>query len=288
MWRKFFLFVVGVLALARTAAVPPAFMYGIDDKNQIIEYDPIGKTHRNVQSTNLTKIQGSNAFAFDTGKNQMYWLYQGDSLNGAGLYAWNQITGIYSRIADQSASWGTGAKFPANAVFYTDSSTGKSYYVWITESGSNINFLPLNYGPSGDPIGVGTRIQRTITGTDFSVGKMNFGDIAIIPSTRQLYGATSGGIFFKIDLSTALVQDRVPYTQIKTGNPSLQIAFDCQYSILYGQEYKGTDLNTNNWHTINIANGALTSISNYSTEGADISARDLGGSSCTESPLTGR
>lgn len=287
MWRGLLLFVLGALAFARTAAVPAAFMYGIDDKNQIIEYDPVGKTHRNVQSTTLTKQGGSNAFAFDQARNQMYWLYQGDSSNPAGLYAWDQVTGDYSRIADQSSTWGS-QTFPANAVFYTDSSSGKSYYVWITEGGSNINVLPITYGPSDKPTGVGTTIVRTITGTDFSPNNMRFGDIAIKPSTKQLYGATTNGRFFRIDLTNFIGQGRVPYTQIKTGNPSLQLAFDCQYDILYGQQYEPTNLVTDNWYTINIATGVATRISGYSTEGADVSARDLGGSACFESPLTGR
>ena len=286
MWERLFLYLVGILVLAQTAAVPAAFMYGIDDLNVILEYDPVGKITRRVQTTNLTRLAGSNAFAFDSARDEMYWLYQGDASNPAGLYVWNQVSGAYYRIADQSATWNS-QTFPANAAFYTDSATGKSYYIWITETGSTINYLPITYGPSG-PIGVGPLIQRTITGTDFSPSNMRFGDIAINPNTRQLYGATTNGRFFRIDLTNALVQSTVPYTQIGTRNPSLQIAFDCQYQILYGQRYEAVNSGTDNWYTVNIATGALTPIPNYSTEGAELSARDLGGSSCTESPLTAR
>lgn len=285
MWRGLFLFVVGPLAFARTAtALDASFMYGIDDKNQIIEYDPVGKTYRNVQSTTLTRQQGSNAFAFDKDRNQMYWLYQGDSSNLPGLYVWNQVTGNYDRIASQSATWES-QTFPANAVFYKDNSTGKSFYIWITEGGSMINILPISFGPSGEPNGVESKIQRTITGIDFLPLDMRFGDIAIKPSNKQLYGATTNGQFFRIDLTNIEEQNTVPYTKIYTGNPSLQLAFDCQYNILYGQRYEATNLGTNNWYTINVEDGKATLISGYSTEGADVSARDLGGSACAKSPV---
>lgn len=285
MWERLFLYLVGALVLAQTAAVPAAFMYGIDDLNVILEYDPVGKITRRVQTTNLTRSAGSNAFAFDSARNQMYWLYRGDNSNPAGLYVWNQVSGAYYPIASQAATW-NGDSFPANAAFYTDSATGTSYYIWITEGGSTINLLPIIYGTSG-PTGVGPVIRRTITGTGFSPINMRFGDIAINPNT-QLYGATVNGRFFRIDLTNALVQPTVPYTQIGTGNPSLQIAFDCQYQNLYGQVYNATNSGTDNWYTVNIATGALTPIPNYSTEGAELSARDLGGSACTESPLTAR
>lgn len=284
--RPLLLFLVGMLALS-TASAAPAFMYGIDDNNEIVQYDPVNKMTRLVQDTGLTTSQGSNAFAFDEVRNQMFWLYKGDATNPAGLYYWDQVTGTIDRIASQAQTWGNQG-FPANAVYYRDPSTGISYFVWITEGGSTVNFLPITYDASGNPTGVGANIQRTISGPSFSPSFMRFGDIAIQTSTKQLYLATSNGRFSKIDLTNAFGQALLPYTEIKTGNPSLQLAFDCEENILYGQQYVATDTGSDNWYTINLATGVTTTIPNYSTEGARLSARDLGGSSCTDSPLTAR
>jgi len=43
-------FLVGMLAVSITSAAP-AFMYGIDSFNEIIEYDPVNKVTRVVKET---------------------------------------------------------------------------------------------------------------------------------------------------------------------------------------------------------------------------------------------
>ncbi|EKU20989.1 hypothetical protein NGA_0118200 [Nannochloropsis gaditana CCMP526] len=79
---------------------------------------------------------------------------------------------------------------------------------------------------------------------------MRFGDIAIKTSTDMLYLATVFGQFAKIDLDDAFEQPTLPYTEIKTGNPSLQLAFDCEEEILYGQAFDSADVTVDNWPTI--------------------------------------
>src|SRR6056297_1875281 len=94
-------FLVGLLALSITSAAP-AFMYGIDGFNEIVEYDPVNKVTRVVEETDLNRREGSNAFAFDETRNQMFWLYRGDKSGGpnlAGLYYWDQVTGAIDRIS---------------------------------------------------------------------------------------------------------------------------------------------------------------------------------------------
>ncbi|EKU23368.1 hypothetical protein NGA_0695300 [Nannochloropsis gaditana CCMP526] len=277
-----------MLAVSITSAAP-AFMYGIDSFNEIIEYDPVNKVTRVVKETDLNKRSGSNAFGFDEARNQMFWFYKGDKTGGpnlAGLYYWDQVTGAIDRIASQEQSW-TNQRFPLNADFYPDPSTGNSYFVWVTGGGSTVNFLPITYDVSDNPIGVGSRIQRTITGPDFSPDSMNFGDIAIKTSTDTLYLATAlEGGFAKIDLDDAFEQPTLPYTEITRGNPPLQVAFDCEEEILYGQQLIRPNNNfSDNWYTIDLETGVATSIPDYSTTGR-LSAFDLGGSACSASPQT--
>jgi len=283
-------FLVGLLALSITSAAP-AFMYGIDGFNEIVEYDPVNKVTRVVEETDLNRREGSNAFAFDETRNQMFWLYRGDKSGGpnlAGLYYWDQVTGAIDRISSQAQSWDN-QRFPQNAAFYRDPSTGNSYFVWVTQGGSTVNFLPITYDISGNPIGVESNIQRIITGPDFSPDFMTFGDIAIKTSTDMLYLATgTGGKFAKIDLDDAFEQPTLPYTEIKTGNLPLQIAFDCEEEILYGQQLvRSTTTVSDNWYTIDLETGVATSIPDYSTTGR-LSALDLGGSACSASPQTTR
>lgn len=66
---------------------------------------------------------------------------------------------------------------------------------------------------------------------------MRFGDIDIDVKTDILYGATTRGQFFNIDLNNLAA--RLPFTQDAppdtVDRPSLHIAFNIDYSILYGQ-----------------------------------------------------
>lgn len=112
----------------------------------------------------------------------MFWLYKGDKPGGpnlAGLYYWDQVTGVIDRIASQAQSWDN-QRFPQNAAFYR-----LQHFIFRLGHSRREHgqLLPITYDVSGNPMGVGNRIQRTITGPTFSPDFMNVGDIVIKTST---------------------------------------------------------------------------------------------------------
>jgi hypothetical protein len=105
-----------------------------------------------------------------------------------------------------------------------------------------------------------------------------FGDIAINTTTGILYAATSTGLFYSVDLNNPLTAS---YNQIASGNPSLQLAFNEDYSLLYGQSYS-----TGEWYLVNMANGtAVDTGFNFQVPGTSAGFRDLAGSSINALPF---
>lgn len=64
-----------------------------------------------------------------------------------------------------------------------------------------------------------------------------------------MYLATSAGVFYTFDMSLLPVNSGPatgPAVVIKTGNPSLQLSFSCDFSVLWAQNYEN-----NQWSTVN-------------------------------------
>ena len=65
-----------------------------------------------------------------------------------------------------------------------------------------------------------------------------------------MYLATAGGVFYRFNMSLLPVQSGAatgPAVVIKTGNPSLQLSFSCDFSTLWAQGYPN-----NQWSTVDI------------------------------------
>lgn len=104
------------------------WMYGIDDQNNIIEYNPEVKVVRTVLNTTLPRTGTGNgpcnSFAFDSVRARMFFIYVSTSTGIAaanGLYYWNQGSPSVAKIAELSELFLTDAsQNPSNAVFAND------------------------------------------------------------------------------------------------------------------------------------------------------------------------
>lgn len=276
--------IVGLLvafAAFRPAAadpIVPSFIYGIGDNNQIWEIDPVGQTSKSVFHTGLTGQ--SNAFAFDTVRDQMFFV---DANND--LYYWNHDTTI-ARVATAAQLGVASATQPWNAAYYAD-----AFWFFNTES-DQFNKVSLTYSGVGSSTpGFGSLTTYNITGIPYNTtpGDRNrFGDIAIIangPDAGMLYAATAwptntDGLFYSLNLNTLTTTGSA--TVIKgagvpdgSGNPNLQLSFNSDYSTLYGQDYNGAK-----WYTVDLATGNLSEIVGFTTyTSGTFGFRDLGGAS---------
>ena len=119
---------------------------------------------------------------------------------------------------------------------------------------------------------IASYIDYSISATVAQSPVMRFGGIDIDVNTDILYAATTRGQFFNIDLNNLAAP--LPFTQVVAPDtddrPSLQITFNVDYSILYGQyQVDGR------WYTVNRNTGALTKPS--FTVSSDLSSVDLSG-----------
>jgi hypothetical protein len=251
---------------AAASTVLPSFTYGIADDNQIWQIDPV-PGHQSFKSTYNTGLTGqSNAVAFDRGRDQLLFL---DVSNN--LYLWNKPLGgspaAFQQIAT-SSTLGISSSLVYNASYYNDG------FWFFKEATNELVKASLSYSgtaPGTVPTFTSTT-SYTLTGPTPATGN-GFGDIAIDDNTGMLYAATSTGYFYSVDLSNPTTT----YNEIKgvAGNISLQLAFNADFSILYGHNY-----GTGAWYAVDLATGNLTDL-NYATivPGTGHGFRDLGGSS---------
>jgi len=247
-------------------------IYGIDDSSRIVQMtlsqngNQFSGSIQSILATGLTGEQ--NAFAYDTVRDQMFFVSSaapGAGFSPKSLYLWDRGSSV-SLLAD-STQIGVAGGIPANAVFYSNA-------FWFFDENDTDDLVRVNLSYSGGLPSFSSTQRYGITGYPNS---STYGDIAIDKNTGILYGATSQGLFFSLDVSVATPGG---YTQIKasgTGNPSLQLAFSPDYATLFGQSY--TD---GKWYTIDKATGNVTDIN--VTSPAEFRLRDLGGSSITPVP----
>jgi len=261
-----------VLAPAATHAngVVPAIIYGIDNNNDIYEIDPVAKT--SVLALVQPAGGQSNSLAFDTVRNQLFFIDPDNKLR-----YWLQGSGSMGISVAGSPSIATD---PNNASYYDNS-------YWFFEFNSNqLHRWSMTYS------GTGSAAVPSVSGTQvFSIGGMDlppvgsanntntFGDIAINPNTGILYASTSRGRFYSVNLGTNT------FTELAAslGNDNtvgLQLAFNTDYSILYGHSYE-----TGLWYEVSLTDGARTPITDFSTTPfGGKGFRDLGGSAVAAVP----
>jgi hypothetical protein len=238
-------------------------LYGIDDLGVLREIDPVNLTTRQIYDTGFpwNGITGPNAVSYDSQRDIIYFLRE-----NLDLYYVNAnndlilLTNLGSYFSSQ----------PANASFYNNA-------IWIIQDGTNVLYK-LNIIYSGNSIpSLGTVTTYTIA----NAGDVNniFGDIAINVNTGILYCANTNGTFYSLNLNGDPSNTR---TLIKASgiNPSIQLAFNNDYSILYAQNYADGQ-----WYTINTTNGNLTALNFYTVFGTgNTGFRDLAGARTSPKP----
>jgi hypothetical protein len=243
--------------------IVPTYIYGIGDANRIWQTDPVPGQQSFEMSYN-TGISGtSNAVAFDRSREQLLFLSQTND-----LYVWNkslgQAPGAFQMVTTGSALGISGVPV-FNASYYQNS------FWFFKEATNELVKATLDYSTPTLPTLSGTTSWTTTGPTPSNYN--GFGDIAINENTGTLYAATSTGLFYSLDLGSPSTSynEILPYGT----NISLQIAFNQDYSVLYGHSYA-----TGEWYSINTTSGVPTDL-NYATivPGTGHGFRDLGGSS---------
>ncbi|MCT0229406.1 hypothetical protein KQ306_00820 [Synechococcus sp. CS-1324] len=245
-------------ALAWAQPARADFIYGIGDDNIIYQVETDSQTIAPIFNTGLSG--SSNAFAYDPIRKQFFFI---DSARN--LRFWDGGPSLFSVAGAGSGVIGSGQ--PANAVYYNNS------YWYFTERSNTLNQIPLNYAVPTAPT-ADAKSTFSIAGIT-NPSTNTFGDIAV-DGSGILYGATTGGTFFSIDLANPTTS----YTVIKPTlanpgtNPSLQLSFSADFSRLFGQDFVGGQ-----WYDINRSTGLATPLSGFATPIASNgnALRDLGG-----------
>jgi hypothetical protein len=257
------LIVSAVLQPAVADQIVPTYIYGIGDANRIWQTDPV-PGQQSFAISYSTGITGtSNAVAFDRNREQLLFLSQSND-----LYVWNKslgdAPGAFQMVTTGSAL-GISSVPVFNAAYYQNS------FWFFKEATNELVKATLDYTTPALPSLSGTTSYTTTGPTPSNYN--GFGDIAINENTGTLYAATSTGLFYTLDLSSPSTS----YNEILPfgSNISLQIAFNQDYSILYGHNYA-----SGQWYSINTTTGTPTDL-NFATivPGTGFGFRDLGGAS---------
>lgn len=176
--------------------------------------------------------------AFDTGNLDLFFVYY-NSTNSPfnGLYYWNQNSDTFGLLAYAGSvgitATSTGS-IPNNAAFYEGA-------YWYIRNGQNVlsRIDILHNSTTGLPNGAISVANYTINAPATQSSNMFFGDIVINPITRQLYGSTSTGQFFRVDLSDLDEPMGLPFYQIAAPGsvPSLQTGRKTGALIVFNRLY---------------------------------------------------
>ena len=264
--------IVTMAATAWAGPPAPAYIYGVDNANDIYEINPVSKTSTRV----LVQPTGgsSNSLAFNTDRDQLYFIGPDNSLK-----YWVQGSGTTGISVAGSP---TISLDPNNAAYYNNA------YWFFAFNSNELHRWDIAYS------GTGSSGVPTITGTQvYSIDGMNlpnpgvglntntFGDIAINPNTGMLYASTTRGRFYSLNLSGDPTNT---FTELAAGlglsnTLGLQLSFNTDYSTLYGHSYED-----GSWYTVATADGARTSIDFSTTPFEGKGFRDLGGSAVAAVP----
>lgn len=264
------------------------YIYGIADNQVIYETDVTNQEVSGVYNALADIGTGlANAFAYDTSRNQFFFLTSKNQL------AYWPRTGSVQTIATAAEMGLAGKIQPADAVYYDNA-------FWFVENTATsvdkqkLVKVELDYDASGVP-SFGRRHTYHIdikdaAGNPVKVYDM-FGDIAVDGGGNMYFatspypGQSTSGAFYKLDLNTlGPAGGTGTATMIKPpskGNISLQLSFSCDFKTLWGHDY-----NTADWYTIDTATGDITKVfrGTLPNSGKTTGLRDLGGAACTCAP----
>lgn len=268
--------IVTTAATAWADPLPPAFIYGIDNNNDIWEVDPIAKTSTLV----LPQASGtSNSLAYDTAREDLFYI--GQDLR---LKYWSQASGTtvgdlgVLPIVDNNAN---NAAFYNNAYWFFDFNSNVLNKISLSYTGTGVNAIPSIAGSQTYSI-VGMDLPNAVEPGATGLNTNTFGDIAIHANTGILYASTTRGRFYSLDLKGDPTNT---FTELAAGlglsnTLGLQLAFNTDYSILYGHSYEDGA-----WYEVSTINGARTLITDFSTTPVGGKGfRDLGGSAVAAVP----
>ena len=268
--------IVATAATAWADPLPPAFIYGIDNNNDIWEVDPVAKTSTLV----LPQASGtSNSLAYDTAREDLFYI--GQDLR---LKYWSQASGTTVGdlgalpIVDNNAN---NAAFYNNAYWFFDFNSNVLNKISLTYSGSGVNAIPSIAGSQTYSI-AGMNLPNAEDPGATGLNTNTFGDIAINVNTGILYASTTRGRFYSLNLTGDPTNT---FTELAAGlglsnTLGLQLAFNTDYSILYGHSYENGA-----WYEVSTIDGARMLISGFSTTPVGGKGfRDLGGSAVAAVP----
>ncbi len=263
---------ISVAALHAGSAEANTLIYGVDVANDIYEIDPVAKTNTKVL-TSSELGQTANALAWNDANQHLFFI------NAANTFDyWERSTNTIKSVGGSPLNL---TADPNNAAYYNGS-------FWYFEHNTNIlKEAQISY-VGGDPLTATPQVDAviphlipSISSTGFNTN--TFGDIAIDTNTGTLYGSTSRGRFYSIDLNNP----GTSFTEIlvSQGNDrtvGLQLSFDNLSNTLYGTNY-----NSGDWYSIDTTTGALTQIAGFNTIVAGGKGfRDLGGAAAVPEPST--
>ena len=236
--------------------------YGIDNNNNIYEVNPLKKSNTLVNQVGLSIpncastpgclsiAAGSNGIAYDTARDHLFFFYNPTATGasaGYDLRFWNRKSSGIGSL--QTIDLGETTNIPANAAYYNNA-------LWYFGGGSAttaLNKLELTYNPTQDAIDswvLKTYDLATFAEPRYSPG--TYGDIAINAIDGILYGSTTNGNYYSVDLNR-LDDPAKPevYTDLGTITSlqgatfetasqtatGLQLSFNADYSKLYGTRF---------------------------------------------------
>ena len=237
---------------------PATAIYGVATDNNIYALDPLTGQVTGTTSTASLSLTGStaNAFALDRDKSQIFFVSSDKN-----LYFWDRPSDTLGQVATAAQLGLSGTTpIPRNATFFD----GK---FWFIGSGDNkLRGAAITY-TSGLPSGITLESPVDISGV---TGTLDPNDIAYDPLNTTIYGSNLNLDFFSINVSNLAAP--VPFTSLYTSPIGVQLAFDQDYSTLYGLAFA-----TGQWYTVGRSGGgAFTEISGAVTS-AEFRMADLAG-----------
>jgi hypothetical protein len=225
------------------------FIYGIADNNLIYEINTSTEIASPVFNTGFAAGTLTNAYAYDAARKQFFFVAPDRTLRvWGGGPAVTQVATRANLGLTANAGQTTGLQ-PESASYFNNA------FWFVNENRNILTQINLDYTNPSAPT-FANRIVYTIA----NLPAVGYGDIAINPNTGLLYGATETGLFYTLNLNGNAAAIQSSYSLIRSGNPSLQLAFSADFNTLYGQEFTGGV-----WSTVNVTSGVVTNIPGFTT-----------------------
>jgi hypothetical protein len=249
---------------------------GTSTSYKILEVNPYYKTSNVICDTGL--FSQPNSMSYNAEKDHIFFL--DSSRNLWCLNLTNQLTQIASSVTMGLQYSPQNAAYDNNSIWTivssgTNSFSLRKYNVTYTQQIAN------PYQDKNVP-SISGYIDYPLN-TAVLAGTNSFGDIAINRNTGILYASNSDGYFYSINLNNlSTTTPNSIKVIIDFGSTYFQLAFNNNYTILYGSE----DV-TGIMYTINTTNGALTNIGYDITAISGSITSDLAGGSSQSRNLGG-